>query len=75
MDVVKEVIVFLKEAAQFWKLLTDASKHGVSRTDLFKIVVDKGKEKEDLTILNHSWTQRVAAWNIHRSLGVCGGHD
>ena len=60
MDEVKKVIVFLKEAAQFWELVTDASKHGVSRTDLLKKVVDKAKEKEDLSILTHGGTQRVA---------------
>ena len=56
MDEVKEVIVFLKEAAQFWELFTDASKHGVSRTDFLKMVVDKAKEKEDLSILTHGGT-------------------
>ena len=33
--------VFLKEAAQFWELFTDASKHGVARMDFLKKVVDK----------------------------------
>ena len=59
MDEVKEVIAFLKKVTQFWELFADASKHGVSRSDLLKKIVDKAAEKEDLSILTHGGTQRV----------------
>ena len=59
MDEVKEVIVFLKKVTQFWELFADASKHGVSRSDLLKKIVDKAAEKENLSILIHGGTQKV----------------
>ena len=59
-DEVRKVIVFLKKAAQFWGLFEDAAKHGVSRTDLLRKIVDKTKEKEDLSLLTYGGTRKVA---------------
>ena len=59
-DEIRKVIVFLKKATQFWELFEDAAKHGVSRTDLLNKIVNKTKEREDLSLLTRGGTQKVA---------------
>ena len=57
----KEVIAFLWESVQFWKMFKQVTDYGVNRTEVLQRIVDKTREKADLQILQKGASQRIAA--------------
>ena len=74
----KEVIAFLRESVQFWRMFKQVTDHGVNRTEVLQRIVDKTREKADLQILQKGASQRIAAtfleaWESMEATAVEGG--